>query len=103
MGKTKGEKDTVLNGTTKLWLQTLRFLAYIFVFSSMSSLTANGIDGEKPAPVAVPTDYSQTHNWLALPTGSEPVDIFFVYPTTYSYNSKTQPPLTSTWGPGWNQ
>ena len=103
MGKAKGEKDTVLNGTTKLWLQTLRFLAYIFVFSSMSSLTAYGVDEEKPAPVAVSTDYSQPQNWLALPTGSQPVDVFFVYPTTYSYNGKTQPPLTSIWGPGWNQ
>jgi hypothetical protein len=103
MGKAKGEKDTVLNGTTKLWLRTLRFLAYFFVFSSMSSLTAYGVDGENPAPVAVPTDYSQAQNWLALPTGSQPVDVFFVYPTTYSYNSKTQPPLMSTWSPGWNQ
>lgn len=103
MDKAKGEKDTVLNNTTKIWLQTFQFLACVFVFSIMSSLTAYGGDGEKPASVAVPTDYSQTQNWLALPTGSQPVDVFFVYPTTYSYNSKTQPPLTSTWSPGWNQ
>ena len=103
MGKAKGEKDTVLNNTTKIWLQSFTFVASVFVFSIMSPLTAYGIDGEKPAAVAVPTDYSQTHNWLALPTGSQPVDVFFVYPTTYSYNSKTQPPLTSTWSPGWNQ
>lgn len=101
--KAKGEKNTVLNSTTKIWLQTFKFLAYVVVFSFTSSLTAYGVDGEKPASVAVPTDYSQTQNWLTLPTGSQPVDVFFVYPTTYSYNNKTQPPLTSTWSPGWNQ
>jgi hypothetical protein len=100
---TKGEKDSVLNDNTKLWLQAFRLLAYVFAFSVISSLTAYGIDGEKPAPAAVPTDYSQAHNWLALPNGSQPVDVFFVYPTTYSYDSKSQPPLTSTWSPGWNQ
>ncbi len=73
MDQAKGEKDTLLNGNTKLWLQAFKFLAYVFAFSIISSLTAYGIDGEKPAPAAVPTDYSQTQNWLALPTGSQPV------------------------------
>jgi len=103
MDKAKGEKDTLLNGNTKRWLQAFKCLAYVFAFSIISPLTSFGVDKEKPAPVAVPTDYSQTQNWLTLPTGSQPVDVFFVYPTTYSYNSKSQPPLTSAWSPGWNQ
>ncbi|MDD2466006.1 MAG: DUF3089 domain-containing protein [Desulfobulbus sp.] len=103
MDKAKGEKDTLLNGNTKHWLQVFKCLAYVFAFSIISPLTSYGVDEEKPAPAAVPIDYSQTQNWLALPTGSQPVDVFFVYPTTYSYDSKSQPPLTSTWSPGWNQ
>ncbi|MDD2469110.1 MAG: DUF3089 domain-containing protein, partial [Desulfobulbus sp.] len=103
MDKAKGEKDTLLNGNTKRWLQVFKCLAYVFAFSIISPLTSYGVDEEKPAPAAVPTDYSQTQNWLALPTGSQPVDVFFVYPTTYSYDSKSHPPLTSTWSPGWNQ
>jgi len=103
MDKAKGEKDTVLNGNTKLWLQAFRFLAYALAFSIISPLTSYGVDEEKPVPVAVPTDYSQSQNWLALSTGSQPVDVFFVYPTTYNYDSRSHPPLTSTWSPGWNQ
>ncbi len=103
MDKAKGEKDTVLNGNTKLWLQAFRFLAYALAFSIISPLTSYGVDEEKPVPVAVPTDYSQSQNWLALSTGSQLVDVFFVYPTTYNYDSRSHPPLTSTWSPGWNQ
>jgi hypothetical protein len=103
MDRAKGEKKTLLNGNTKLWLQVFRFLACVFAFSIISPLTIYGVDEENPAPAAVPTDYSQAQNWLALSNGSQPVDVFFVYPTTYSYKSKSQPPLTSTWCPGWNQ
>jgi hypothetical protein len=99
----KGEKYVVWNGNTKPRLQVFHFLAFVCAFSIISSLTAYGAEGETPAPAAVPTDYSKTQNWLALPTGSQPVDVFFVYPTTYSYDSKSNPPLTSTWSPGWNQ
>jgi hypothetical protein len=103
MDKAKSEKNVVVNGNTKPRLQVFKFLTFVFAFSLISPLTAYGVGGENPAPAAVPTDYSQTQNWLALPTGSQPVDVFFVYPTTYSYDSKSQPPLTSTWSPGWNQ
>ena len=102
--KAKGEKNVIVNGNTKPRLQVFKFLPFAFAFSLILPLTAYGVvGGENPAPAAVPTDYSQTQNWLALPTGSQPVDVFFVYPTTYSYDSKSQPPLTSTWSPGWNQ
>jgi len=103
MDEAKGEKDVAMNGNTKPRLQVFKFLTLVFAFSILSPLTAYGVGGENSAPAAVPTDYSQTQNWLALPTGSQPVDVFFVYPTTYSHDSKSQPPLTSTWSPGWNQ
>jgi hypothetical protein len=101
--QTKGRSDIVLNGMTMTWLQGFKFLAYVFVFVVISSQAAYSIDEEKPAPVAVPADYSQSQNWLALSTGSQPVDVFFVYPTTYNYDSRSRPPLTLTWSPGWNQ
>lgn len=101
--QTKGRSDIVLNGMTMTWLQGFKFLAYVFVFVVISSQAAYSIDVEKPAPVAVPTDYSQSQNWLTLSTGPQPVDVFFVYPTTYNYDSRSHPPLTSTWSPGWNQ
>jgi hypothetical protein len=101
MDKAKGEKNVAVNGNTKPWLQVLKFLTFVFALWIILPLTAFG--GENTAPVAVPTDYSQKQNWLALPTGSQPIDVFFVYPTTYNYNSKSQPPLTSTWSKGWNQ
>lgn len=103
MDKAKREKNVVVNGNTKPRLQVFKFLTFVFAFSIISPLTAYGAGGANPAPAAVPADYSQTQNWLALPAGSQPVDVFFVYPTTYSYDSKSQPPLTSTWSPGWNQ
>ena len=101
--KVRNEKDVVVNGNTKPRLQFFQILGFVFALSFMSPLAAYCIGGENPAPAAVPTDYAQTQNWLALPTGSQTVDVFFVYPTTYSYDSKSQPPLTSTWSPGWNQ
>lgn len=103
MDKAKGEKNVAVNGNTKLRLQVFKFLTFVFAFSIISSLTDYSVGGENPVPAAVPIDYSQTQNWLALPTGSQPVDVFFVYPTTYNHDSKSQPPLTSTWSPGWNQ
>jgi len=103
MDKAESEKNVVVNGHTKPRLQVFKFLTFVFAFAIISPLTVYGVGGENPAPAAVPTDYSQTQNWLALPTGSQPVDVFFVYPTTYSYDNKSQPPLTSTWSQGWNQ
>lgn len=100
--KVRSEKDIGLNGHTKSLIQGFQLFSFIFVLSIMSPLAVCGSGGNH-APVAIPTDYSQVKNWLALPAGSQPVDVFFVYPTTYTYDSKSQPPLTSTWSPGWNQ
>ena len=101
--KAGGEKDFVVNGNTKPRLQVFQLFIFVFALSIMSPLAAYCGGGGNYTPAAVPTDYSQKQNWLALPTGSQPVDVFFVHPTTYSYDSKSQPPLTSTWSPGWNQ
>ncbi len=51
-------------------------------------------------PLVPPVDYSQSQNWVMLPkSASQAVDVFFLYPTTYT---STQT-LTSTWTPAWNQ
>ncbi len=47
----------------------------------------------------MPTDYSQAQSWETLPNASQPVDVFFVYPTTYNAPSS---PLGPTWTPAWN-
>lgn len=52
-----------------------------------------------PVPVAS-TDYSQAQSWETLPSPSHGIDVFFVYPTTYSAPSGT---LGPTWTPAWNQ
>ena len=101
--KAGGEKDVVVNGNTKPRLQVFQLFIFVFALSMMSPLAAYCGGGGNYTPAAVPTDYSQKQDWLALPTGSQPVDVFFVYPTTYNYDSKSQPPLTSSWSPGWNQ
>jgi hypothetical protein len=52
------------------------------------------------ALTAIPTDYSQPQNWVTLPKEmSQSVDVFFLYPTTYT----SKQTLTSTWTPDWNQ
>lgn len=50
---------------------------------------------------ADPADYSQARNWVTLPNASQPVDVFFVYPTTYF--PSPQEVLGATWTAGWNQ
>ena len=54
-----------------------------------------------PAPgiAAVPTDYAKAENWETLPNASQDVDVFFVYPTTYTATSTLGP----VWTPEWNQ
>jgi hypothetical protein len=49
---------------------------------------------------ATPTDYSQAQNWETLPNASQPVDVLFFYPTTYSAPPGTLGPV---WTPAWNQ
>ena len=101
--KARGKNDVVVNGNITLRLQVVQLLGFVFAVSIMPPLAAFGDGGGNLTQTAVPTDYSQTQNWLALPAGSQQVDVFFVYPTTYSYDSKSQPPLTANWSSGWNQ
>lgn len=103
MDKVGNEKNIFVNGNKQPRLQVFQLLGFVFALFIISPLATFGGGGENPTLAAVPADYSQTQSWLALPIGSQPVDVFFVYPTTYNYNSKSQPPLTSTWSPGWNQ
>lgn len=47
------------------------------------------------------TDYALKTNWQTLPkTASQPVDVFFVYPSTYFPNPANNGPTYTT---GWNQ
>ncbi|MDQ5986772.1 MAG: hypothetical protein CSYNP_02505 [Syntrophus sp. SKADARSKE-3] len=101
MSKAGGSKNVRVNNNMKIGLRA-RILLGFLALAFMSPLTGWASDGNR-GQSAVPADYSLKQNWLALPTGSQPVDVFFVYPTTYNYNSKSQPPLTNTWSPGWNQ
>src|ERR1700760_2943007 len=60
--------------------------------------------GASPNPPAVPikaspTDYAKAESWEALPNASQSVDVFFVYPTTYTSSSTLGP----VWTPEWNQ
>jgi Protein of unknown function (DUF3089) len=48
---------------------------------------------------ASPTDYAKAESWEALPNASQSVDVFFVYPTTYTSSSTLGP----VWTPEWNQ
>lgn len=52
------------------------------------------------AALVTPADYAQAQNWVLLPkSASQAVDVFFLYPTTYT----SKQTLTSTWTPDWNQ
>jgi hypothetical protein len=76
-------------------------LTITLTFSIVFLLLFVGCGGSAaPTVAAVPTDYSQAQNWETLPNASQAVDVFFVYPTTYSATAGT---LGSTWTPGWNQ
>ena len=81
--KAGGEKDVVVNGNTKPRLQVFQLFIFVFALSMMSPLAAYCGGGGNYTPAAVPTDYSQKQNWLALPTGSQPVDVFlYIRPRT---------------------
>lgn len=87
----------------KSGFETHRFLGLLTLLVLFPLFSCTGGDGDEGL-FAVPTDYALTQNWQTLPVvDSQPVDVFFLYPTTYNYDSKTQPPLTTSWSPGWNQ
>lgn len=46
----------------------------------------------KSAPSNPATDYSQSGHWLALPASTDmPVDVFYLYPTSYAKTSASDP------------
>ncbi len=77
------------------------FPAAIFLLAVLP-IPGCGGGSKAPAPIvtATPTDYSNAQNWETLPNASQGVDVFFVYPTTYTAKNS---PLGSVWTPDWNQ
>ena len=67
-------------------------IAYI-VFVALSLLTTScKKDKEQPANTEVATDYSIASHWLSIPATVYPVDIFYLYPTSWS-NSDSLPAI----------
>jgi hypothetical protein len=69
-------------------------------FPLVALLASSGCGDSADSPSATPTDYSRAESWETLPNASQAVDVFFLYPTTYSAPSGT---LGATWSAGWNQ
>lgn len=96
--KTGSVRNIVLKKIRKVSPQLICF-NFVVILSILMLLAGCG-GSTIAAKTTVPTDYSQTQNWVMLPkSASQSVDVFFVYPTTYT----SQQALTSTWTPGWNQ
>ncbi len=69
-------------------------------FSILVLLALQACGGSQSSPAtASATDYAKAENWETLPNASQSVDVFFVYPTTYSASSTLGP----VWTPPWNQ
>ena len=92
------QKNAMSDGDSKT---NNTILTITVAFSIVVLLLFVGCGGSAaPTVAAVPTDYSQAQSWETLPNASQAVDVFFVYPTTYSAPAGT---LGSTWTSGWNQ
>lgn len=70
----------------------------IFVLMALQGCGGSPISAAA-ATKASPTDYAKVENWETLPNASQSVDVFFVYPTTYSASITLGP----AWTPEWNQ
>jgi hypothetical protein len=72
-------------------------------FSILILIALQGCGASPTSPAAPikasPTDYAKAENWETLPNASQSVDVFFVYPTTYTASSTLGP----VWTPAWNQ
>lgn len=65
-------------------------LFVIAVFLVSFTLAACGNDNSAPQA----TDYSQAAHWLSLPAVTEPVDVFYLYPTAWE-NSDPNPQISA--------
>jgi hypothetical protein len=81
--------------------RTPPFAFAFFVVGLLQLVACGGSTAPAPAskPHSIPADYSQAKNWETLPNASQAVDVFFLYPTTYT--SKVA--LGSTWTADWNE
>ena len=87
------------NNRSRQQARVLYFIAS--AFSVLVLLSLLGCGGSTTTTTsAVPVNYSQAQSWATLPNPSKAVDVFFVYPTTYSAPSGS---LSSTWTTAWNQ
>lgn len=79
------------------------FRAIAVAFSILVLLSLQGCGGSSnpTAPVikAIPADYAKAENWETLPNATQGVDVFFLYPTTYTSTTT----LGAVWTPEWNQ
>jgi pimeloyl-ACP methyl ester carboxylesterase len=67
------------------------FLLIGALLVTLALAACGGGGSDSPAATGpVPTDYSQAAHWLSLPVVSEPVDVFYLYPTAWS-NHSSQP------------
>ncbi len=76
-------------------------IAIAFTILFLLALPGCGGSANSPAApnTASPTDYAKAENWETLPNASQSVDVFFVYPTTFTASSTLGP----VWTPEWNQ
>ena len=78
----------------KIWLTMIIMLA------GLTQLVACDNDNDPSTPTDV-NKYSISNNWQTLPeSASQPVDVFFLYPSTYFPDPDSNGPVYSA---GWNQ
>jgi Protein of unknown function (DUF3089) len=90
-----------LTGRCRSRCKTSHAIAIAFTILVLLALPGCGGSANSPAaPItASPTDYAKAENWETLPNASQSVDVFFVYPTTYTASTTLGP----VWTPEWNQ
>jgi hypothetical protein len=76
------------------------WIAMIMMFVGLTQFVACS-DGNTPSTATVVNKYSFSYNWQTLPeSASQPVDVFFLYPSTYFPNPDSN---GSEYSAGWNQ
>lgn len=70
----------------------MRGKSSLLFFVLLISFTLAACGNDSSAPQA--TDYSQAAHWLSLPAVTEPVDVFYLYPTAWE-NSNPDPQISA--------